>query len=590
MNTKLSLARDGIRLLRLLRWAASAFFLAAGMVAAAPVHVVITAPIGAAGAAGLPELLAQWRQQGLVSDVWAIDSTEGGKAAFGTLAVLEFPNDDCLVRWQQIGASALGAGLVATKADQLARGETFPRDSTKAVFLVAAYDVMAPPEQYRLYAEGYVAPEMESLRTRRNLISYFLFAAQDRASAPWHSVLIMEYREPVAYAERDSEMAAARTDLGGDAAWRHWSEIKQTIRRERSLTPAKWDLLPPPLLGDLPPYRPEQKLAGTIRVLGSFLKFAVAALEEGFNHYQPDIQFANNFTTSSEGAIGGLCTGVSDLATAGDDAKIPDMMPFFNVYGHMPLEISVATGDYEKRGALWPAAIVVNKANPITAAFAGAIGPHLRCRADRRLGRRQQRDARQPVHRRVCPGQGDRYPDVGPARAYRRVGRQGNPDLRLHRTRVRRLFPAAGDALVDQVQSQLPRIRGAQGGRAGAVRQGGLERSHARRNLPRSLRHRLGRDVPRQVLSRPESPGDRGRRTADRTFPTRRRRSPTTRTRWSATPTFTSIAIPSRPMDPRVREFLRFVLSREGQQIIAHTGFFYPLTADYLKEQLKKLD
>jgi phosphate transport system substrate-binding protein len=47
---------------------------------------------------------------------------------------------------------------------------------------------------------------------------------------------------------------------------------------------------------------------------------------------------------------------------------------------------------------------------------------------------------------------------------------------------------------------------------------------------------------------------------------------------------------PGRPMDPQVREFLRFVLSREGQQIIAHTGFFYPLTADSLREQLKKLD
>jgi phosphate transport system substrate-binding protein len=47
---------------------------------------------------------------------------------------------------------------------------------------------------------------------------------------------------------------------------------------------------------------------------------------------------------------------------------------------------------------------------------------------------------------------------------------------------------------------------------------------------------------------------------------------------------------PGRPMDPKVREFMRFVLSREGQQIIAHTGFFYPLSAAYAREQLKKLD
>ena len=47
---------------------------------------------------------------------------------------------------------------------------------------------------------------------------------------------------------------------------------------------------------------------------------------------------------------------------------------------------------------------------------------------------------------------------------------------------------------------------------------------------------------------------------------------------------------PGRPLDPRAREFMRFVLSREGQEIIAKVGYYYPLKADYLKEQLKKLD
>jgi phosphate transport system substrate-binding protein len=47
---------------------------------------------------------------------------------------------------------------------------------------------------------------------------------------------------------------------------------------------------------------------------------------------------------------------------------------------------------------------------------------------------------------------------------------------------------------------------------------------------------------------------------------------------------------PGRPLDPRAREFMRFVLSREGQQIIARMGYYYPLDADHLREQLKKLD
>eukprot|EP01034_Spumella_vulgaris_P020110 gene20110-25763_t len=49
----------------------------------------------------------------------------------------------------------------------------------------------------------------------------------------------------------------------------------------------------------------------------------------------------------------------------GDDAKITDMMPFYNAFGYMPTEISVATGGYEKRGSLFAWAIVVNKNNPL---------------------------------------------------------------------------------------------------------------------------------------------------------------------------------------------------------------------------------
>ena len=48
--------------------------------------------------------------------------------------------------------------------------------------------------------------------------------------------------------------------------------------------------------------------------------------------------------------------------------------------------------------------------------------------------------------------------------------------------------------------------------------------------------------------------------------------------------------LPGRPLDPKAREFMRFVLSREGQEIIARVGYYYPLKVDYLKEQLRKFD
>jgi phosphate transport system substrate-binding protein len=47
---------------------------------------------------------------------------------------------------------------------------------------------------------------------------------------------------------------------------------------------------------------------------------------------------------------------------------------------------------------------------------------------------------------------------------------------------------------------------------------------------------------------------------------------------------------PGQPLDPKVREFMRFVLSRQGQEIIARVNYYYPLDRATLEEQRKKLD
>jgi phosphate transport system substrate-binding protein len=46
---------------------------------------------------------------------------------------------------------------------------------------------------------------------------------------------------------------------------------------------------------------------------------------------------------------------------------------------------------------------------------------------------------------------------------------------------------------------------------------------------------------------------------------------------------------PAEPLSPRVREFLRFIFSREGQELVRQEGEYLPLTPALDAAQLKKL-
>ena len=48
--------------------------------------------------------------------------------------------------------------------------------------------------------------------------------------------------------------------------------------------------------------------------------------------------------------------------------------------------------------------------------------------------------------------------------------------------------------------------------------------------------------------------------------------------------------VPGQEIDPKVKEYLRFIVSREGQAEVMRDGKYLPLTAKVVKEQLKKLD
>ena len=47
---------------------------------------------------------------------------------------------------------------------------------------------------------------------------------------------------------------------------------------------------------------------------------------------------------------------------------------------------------------------------------------------------------------------------------------------------------------------------------------------------------------------------------------------------------------PGKPLQPKIKEFLKLVLSREGQDVVAKEGVYIPLTPQIVREELAKLD
>ena len=47
---------------------------------------------------------------------------------------------------------------------------------------------------------------------------------------------------------------------------------------------------------------------------------------------------------------------------------------------------------------------------------------------------------------------------------------------------------------------------------------------------------------------------------------------------------------PKKPVDPKLREFMRYILSREGQTQVMLDGKYLPLTAAVVREQRKRLE
>jgi len=120
-------------------------------------------------------------------------------------------------------------------------------------------------------------------------------------------------------------------------------------------------------LSGLPDYHPTRRFHGTIRQWGSnYLADSPLEgyFEKAFRKYQPGVRFENNLSSTFIG-MAGLYTKKANLAAMGRRATWDELQTYQRVFGTLPVEIVMATGSYDVSG--WTFALVpfVNKDNPI---------------------------------------------------------------------------------------------------------------------------------------------------------------------------------------------------------------------------------
>ena len=317
----------------------------------------------------------------------------------------------------------------------------------------------------------------------------------------------------------------------------------------------------------LPAYKPTRQVSGTIRIWGhgalghDYIESLVRKWETGFQRLQPNVQFDNELHGTAS-AIGSLYTGTGDIAIMGREIWPVEVEAFEEVYHYPPLSIDVVTGSLDIRNKDFALCIFVNKDNPIAhislpqiaQVFGGQTASGTRRGATwGDLGLTGEWAAR-PIHlygfeihrgfgyylqQRVFGGSAKWNPDLV------ELGDKPKPDGSLL---------DAGQRIVDAV-----------GGDPNAIGYSSL--LYKNPNV---------RAVPIGPVNGPFLPPTH-QTVADHSY--------------ALTRTITAVInrSPGKPADPKVEEFLTYVLSQEGQKAVTEDGGYTALTAPLARTGLHQL-
>lgn len=339
-------------------------------------------------------------------------------------------------------------------------------------------------------------------------------------------------------------------------------------------------------LDDLPRYEGDNSQFGEIRVWGNETMMNVLRLWElGIREHQRGLRFVDTLP-SGAAAIGPLYTGVADLGLMGHHSWPVETEAFYQVFGYEPLEIIVATGAYDVAGKMPPNVIYVNKQNPLPRltmkqvdgifgeqrtggwqgrkwSTAGARSAADNIRTWGQLGLTGEW-ADQPIHLYAYDLSANSFCYSIQRLAFN-GGDKWNPNLSEFALNEVALLYSAGprprqgcDAIMDALAADRYGIAYTAiqcGRRNPAAKSLALAANDAGPFIEPTKENFINRSYPLVesiyvYINRP----------------------------------------PGKPVEPKLKEFLRYILSRQGQEDVAKDGGYLPLTADVVREQLKKLE
>ncbi len=326
----------------------------------------------------------------------------------------------------------------------------------------------------------------------------------------------------------------------------------------------------------LPAYQPSRPVSGTIRSWGhGFLRPMMKLWEKGFQKYHPGVRFEDRLVTSAA-AIAGLYTQRADLGVLAREITPPEVAAYEKMAGQKLTPVTVLTGSYGNQDKIMALGIFVNKDNPVSR----LTFPKL----DAIWGAEHKRGAKENIRtwdqlgltgewqgRAIHPYSGLAF--EAPAYFFSQSVMKGSVlwnDALRQCENVEDEIPSRGDEKVTPAITRHADAYQQVVDAVGADRQGiGLAGAGYRSSNAKLVALAVEDGGP-YVEATKEN-------VANLSYPLAR------------PVRFYINSGPAMPADQNVLEFLRFILSREGQQLVAREGDFLPLPATVARGELLKL-